>query len=230
MARKLFYGNAYIYLAISLVIIAIGFSNSYFGKLNELSAAYHVHGISATLWMVLLIVQPYLYKIGKINIHRKLGWISVVLIPTIIVGGIIMTQLMIQGQDRYPPGAVYQLAFIDYCTLLAFAVLYILAIVHRKNLKLHARYMVATIFGPLLPALTRVFFVFGLASSFNEALTYSYIITELVLLVIIWKERKTKEVKITYLPFLIFLGIQHLLMYYTADWNWWVELMDGLAG
>lgn len=141
-----------------------------------------------------------------------------------------MMKLMIQGQANYPPNIVYTLAFIDVCTLLGFASLYILALYFRKNLMLHSRFMVSTIFGPLVPALTRLFLiVLGVASNFTDALTYSYASIELVLLIIIWKERNAKEIKYTYLPFLIFIVVQHILIYYVDDWNWWETLMNGFA-
>ncbi|MBT8258143.1 MAG: hypothetical protein KJO49_06695 [Bacteroidia bacterium] len=230
MARKKFYKYAHLYLALGLLVVLIGFSKTYFVKLGDFTLPYHVHGISATLWMILLIIQPYLFQKGRLKTHRILGWTSLVLVPTLIIAGIIMMRLMIQGQANYPPNIVYKLAFIDAFTLLGFAVLFILALYYRKNLKLHSRFMVATIFGPLLPALTRLFiFSIGIASNFNQGLTYSYIVIELVLLFIIWKERHHKEVKYTYVPFLIFMLVQHGLMYYSQDWGWWKVLMDNFA-
>ena len=141
-----------------------------------------------------------------------------------------MIRSMIHGQAYYPPGSVYKLAFIDVITLASFVGIYALAIYHRKTLKLHARLMVITIFGPLLPALARVFFVFNLANGFNAALTYSYIIIELVLLYIMWRERDAKEMKLTYLPFLAFIVIQHILIYYANDWEWWQSTLNYLTG
>lgn len=230
MTRKKFYQYAHLYLTFGLVVVLLGFSTTYFSRLSDFTLPYHVHGISATLWMILLIVQPYLFQKGKLKTHRFLGWTSIALVPTIVICGIIMMRIMIQGQANYPPNLVYQLAFIDACTLLSFALLYALALYYRKRLMLHSRFMVATIFGPLLPALARMFlFTFGIASNFNQALTYSYVALELALLIIIWTERNKKEMKLTYLPFLIFVVIQHGLMYSSDSWPWWKTLMDGFA-
>ena len=230
MARKKFYRYAHLYLTLGLVAVLLGFSTTYFTRLSDFTLPYHVHGISATLWMILLIVQPYLFQKGKLKIHRYLGWTSLILVPTIVVCGVIMMKMMIQGQENYPPNLVYQLAFIDSCTLLSFALLYAFALYYRKKLMLHSRFMVATIFGPLLPALARMFlFTFGIASNFDQALTYSYTAIELTLLIIIWKERNKKEMKITYLPFLVFLVIQHVLMYSSDSWLWWKTIMDSFA-
>ncbi|OZV68177.1 hypothetical protein [Winogradskyella aurantia] len=230
MPRKKYYKYAHFYLTLGLVIVLLGFSTTYFSRLGEFTIPYHIHGISATLWMILLIIQPYLFQKGKLKAHRYLGWSSLLLIPTIVICGIIMMRMMIQGQENYPPNLVYQLAFIDACTLVSFALLYALGLIYRKKLKLHSKFMVATIFGPLLPALARMFlFTFGIASNFNQALTYSYLALEISLLLIIWKERGEKEIRLTYIPFLIFILIQHGLMYYSDEWAWWKVLMDNFA-
>ena len=230
MARSKYYKYAHLYLTLGLIIVLVGFSKTYFSKLGEFSFYHHLHGVSATLWMILLIIQPYLYQKGKLKTHRLLGWTSLILVPLIIIGGIIMMRLMIQGQEFYPPDTVYMLAFIDACTLLGFAVLYILALYFRKNLMLHSRFMVSTIFGPLVPALARLYmFILGIASTFTEGITYSYLLIELVLLVIIWKERNAKEIRYTYVPFLAFIILQHFLLYQVNDWTWWKVLMDSFA-
>lgn len=230
MPKNKFYKYAHLYLALGLVVVLLGFSTTYFGRLGDFTLPYHVHGISATLWMILLIVQPYLFQKGRLKTHKYLGWASLVLVPLIVICGVIMMRLMIQGQENYPPKLVYQLAFIDACTLFSFGLLYVLALYFRKKLTLHSRFMVATIFGPLLPALARMFlFTLGIATNFNQALTYSYLSIELVLLFIIWKERDKKEIRLTYVPFLVFIFIQHGLMYYADDWTWWKTLMDSFA-
>ena len=72
-------------------------------------------------------------------------------------------------------------------------------------------------------------FLFGVASNFNEGLTYSYIAIEFVLLIIIWIERTHKEVRITYVPFFVFIVVQHLLMYGSNDWPWWKIIIDAIS-
>ncbi len=231
MARKKYYKYAHLYLTLGLLIVLVGFSKTYFSKLGDFSFFHHLHGVSATLWMILLIAQPYLFQKGLMKTHKLLGWASLVLVPLIIIGGVIMMRLMIQGQEYYPPNSVYMLAFIDVCTLLGFAVLYFLALYFRKNLMLHSRFMVSTIFGPLVPALARLFmFILAIASNFTEGITYSFLSIEVVLLIIIWRERNSREMKYTYLPVLVFIGIQHVLLYFVNEWDWWKSLMDAFAG
>lgn len=230
MPKTKFYGNVHIYLTLGLLIVLTGFSKTYFFSIGNFTLPYHIHGVSATLWMLLLIVQPYLYNKGLLKTHKILGRTSLLLVPLIIIGGVMMMRLMIQGQANYPPNAVYMLAFIDVCTLFGFLVLYILALYFRKNLMLHSRFMVSTIFGPLVPAMTRIFIIIlGVASSFEQGINYSFLIIEFVLLVIIYKERKTNAVKYTYVPVLLFIIFQHILMYYINDWTWWHNIMNQFA-
>ncbi len=230
MAKSKFYKNVYIYLTIGLIIVFLGFSTSYFGRLSQSALPYHIHGISATLWMIILIVQPFLYTHSKLKVHKYLGWSTLILVPTLVLAGMEMIRLMIQNQKNYPPDIVYNLAFIDVTTLLGFVLLYVLALHFRKRLRLHARLMVCTLFGPLVPALTRVFFILNLADDFNQSLTFSFAVVEIVLLFIIWIERKQKEAKLTYLPVLIFTIFQHLLMYFAGNWSWWSSLVNTLTG
>ncbi|NMM47933.1 hypothetical protein [Marinigracilibium pacificum] len=228
--NKRFYQNSFIFLSFALVAVIIGFSRSVLSQFSSFTFVYHLHGASTTTWMVLLIIQPLLYKLNNLKLHRIIGWSTLVLVPIILIAGLIMMKNMIIGQANYPPNTVYKLAFIDITTLVAFLSFYYLALINRKNIKLHARYMVCTIFAPLIPALTRVFFVFNLADGFNPALTYSYLIIEVTILILIFSERKAKEIKVTYMPALIFMVAQHLLMYSSNDWGWWQSIMYWYAG
>lgn len=54
------YKNAHLWLLIPFVIVLLGFLPSYWLKFAEAPWRQHLHGITATLWFVLLIVQPYL--------------------------------------------------------------------------------------------------------------------------------------------------------------------------
>ncbi|MCX2745303.1 hypothetical protein OO013_15605 [Mangrovivirga sp. M17] len=227
---KRFYKNSFLFLSLGLLAVIIGFSQSVTSRFSTFTWVYHVHGISATLWMILLIIQPLTYRFDKLKAHRIIGWTSLILVPVIVVAGSIMMKNMILNQDNYPPQTVYKLAFIDATTLVAFIGFYSLGIYYRKKLKLHARFMVCTIFAPLIPALTRVFFVLNLAGGFNSALTYSYLVIELAILIILFRERKATEIKFTYLPALIFIIVQHLLMYDANNWDWWIHFMDYYAG
>lgn len=231
MKSRKFYANAYLYLGIGLLATFIGFLPSYFSKLGDFNSVYHFHGITATLWMLLLIIQPYLYKIGKLKYHRWIGWASIFLAISVILGGLLMLQLMIQGKDKFGIESMpYQIAFINMFSLFMFALFLVLAIKNRKDVKLHARYMVCTIFSPLNPAIIRIFSRHGLTDSFQVALTWSHVIPELILILLILDDKRKGKVRRPYIICLGLIVIQHGLMYFSGNWEWWRFFMNQFAG
>lgn len=228
MRHRKFYSNAYLFLSLGLLTIAIGFFPSYFSRLGETDPAYHFHGITATLWMLILIVQPLLYRLGYLKTHRIVGRIAIGIALLVILGGLNMMRLMIQNKAQFPQESIgYQLAFIDIVTILGFILFITLALIHRKNVQLHSRYMICTIFAPLVPALFRVFFLHGLVSDFQNALTLSHLIPELVLLFLIYDDKRSGKIRPPYVICLVILSLQHILMYTAGTWEWWQSLMNG---
>lgn len=224
------YRNAYLYFSLALMVILIGFFPSYFSRLSATDGAHHIHGISATLWMILLIVQPWLYRSGRMKWHRILGRSTFVLVPLIFFSGLNMIYLMLENQEHYPPLIPYQLAFIDFTVLPLFTLFYLLAIINRNNIHLHARYMVCTIIGPLIPALTRMLFMIPFIDDFTKSLNVSYVIMELVLVILLIDDKRTGKIHFPYMLALVVFLIDHLLMNIAYQWAWWRSMMDSFAG
>jgi hypothetical protein len=224
------YPRAHWYFALAMVVTWVGFSNSYFARLKGNDVFHHIHGASAGLWMTLLIIQPILYQWGRLRLHRRLGkWASIVLVPMLVLGGMKMMHAMVNSADRYPPGVVYQLAWLDCCMLLTFLLFFGLAIYHGRNLQYHARYMACTVLVLLPPALTRALFFIPSIRSFASALNVSFIIIELVLVSLMLDDRRYGGVKRPYIvAFFVFLAI-HLSGDIAGQWSWWHEAMDRYA-
>ena len=230
ISGKVFYGKAYLYFILAALVVVVGFFPSYFKQLAVTDSAHHLHGITATLWILLLIIQPFLYRTGNIKWHRMIGKVSFVLVPMIIVGGLNMVHLMLMGKANYPPIIPYQLAFIDFFTLLQFLLFYVLAIVHRRDIQHHARYMVCTVLGPLIPALTRMLFLIPFIDNFDKSLNVSYVIIEVVLLLLLLDDKRAGKIRLPYKMALALFVAQHLLMNFASQWQWWRNLMDTFAG
>ncbi|HMB61804.1 MAG TPA: hypothetical protein VKN36_01940 [Eudoraea sp.] len=223
--KKPFYSNAYLYLALGFIATLIGFFPTYFNKLGETDSLHHFHGITGTLWMIILIAQPMFYRFGKMKYHRMIGWASIALAPIVFFGAIRMIQFMMQSRE--PSELLYQFAFLDVFTILPFALFVILGVVYRKDIQYHSRFMICTIFGPLSAGIVRIFYM--VLNNWNSAITGTYVLFELILLVLIFDDKKKGRIKSPYvIAFTIFL-IQHVLIYYVGDWGWWRELTHQLA-
>lgn len=67
------YRHAWIFVLGLLLLTVPAFWRGYWGNLAEAPWAYHVHGISASLWLILLIAQLRTIHGGHRNLHRLLG-------------------------------------------------------------------------------------------------------------------------------------------------------------
>jgi len=169
------------YFALALLIAIAGFYPTYFSVLAKTDAAHHFHGVTATLWMGLLIVQAGLYRAGKLALHRKMGRLSLVLVPLFLVSGAGVVRTMLVNRGGFSQAYGARLAFVDLLSLGCFALAFALALVHRRNLHLHARYMATTALLVLPPALGRLLPMLSTRiQTFDLAFHSSYLITELM--------------------------------------------------
>lgn len=228
--QKIFYGKAYLYFILAALVIVFAFSPSYYQRLGATDKAHHFHGITASLWMLLLIIQPFLYRRDLMKGHRIIGRISLIIVPLIVISALNMVYIMMKRKAEYPPNVAYQLAYIDFFTLLIFLLFYALAVANRKDIEYHARYMVSTVMGPLIPALTRLLFRTHFVDSFSKSLNISYIIVEVVLIALLLDDKRRGKIRLPYLLTLALFVIQHITMNFAANWEWWRTLMNIFAG
>lgn len=227
---SLFYRNAYLYFILAAIITVFAFLPSYFLRLEKTDSQHHVHGIIAMLWISMLIIQPLLYRNGLMRLHKQIGKLSFILVPIFIFSGLTMVRAMLLVKDNYPPQLPYQLAFIDFFTLILFLGFYVLAIYYRRSVQLHARYMVCTVLGILIPAFTRFLFYFPFIDNFNKSLNASYLIVEVILLMLLFDDKRSGKIRAPYVIAMILFSIQHFLMNFAKDWVWWRQLMDAFSG
>lgn len=223
--KKLFYSNAYIYLALGFIATIIGFFPTYFNKLGETDSLHHFHGITGTLWMIILIAQPLLYRFGKMKYHRRIGWASIALAPIVFYGAIRMIQFMMNTREASE--LLYKFAWLDVFTILPFALFVVLGVVYRKDIQYHSRFMICTIFGPLSAGIVRIFYL--MLNNWNSAITGTYVLFELILLLLIFDDWRKGRIRSPYVICLIIFLVQHVLIYFAGEWEWWREFIHQLA-
>lgn len=142
------YRHAPYFVGFVLLVIMTGFWASYFSASDPIPLAFHVHAISSMTWLVLLIVQQVVVQRRAIALHRWMGRASFALFPFLIFGFVMIINLTAsryaagQGPVAMALGPSFGIgmgiAIIGYLTL------FYLALKHRRNVKLHAGYMLAT--------------------------------------------------------------------------------------
>ena len=131
---------------------AIGFYASYFRHFPAFAGIgwqVHFHLLTVLAWLGMLVGQGWLAATKRLALHRKLGRLSFLLVPLVLVGFGLITNY---GQLRHKEPALLGAAFLDASL---FSTLYVLAIVHRRSAALHSRYMTLTPVSFLNPTLGR---------------------------------------------------------------------------
>lgn len=154
------YRHAHWYLLLLFPLTGLAFWPNYFGKLADSPYALHVHGVTASLWIVLLAFQSWSIHHRRNTLHRSGGLASLALFPLFIAGGLLVIQTMAvkfaAGGDPFYAIFGARLGAIDAVSSIAMPFLFYRALKERRKVHLHARYMLAPVLFLLPPILSRL--------------------------------------------------------------------------
>lgn len=211
--------SAHLWLLFPLVIFLWGFYYSYWSKFSEVLFRRHVHSLTATLWIVILTAQPWIYNHRSIAVHRKVGFVGLFL-----AGGVVFTSLALLPFN----GPFYGITFSNLLQLIGFSTAVILAMLHSRNYKKHGRWMISTIFWILPPATSRL-----LAATVDGLNGWyaSLFIAVIPLMILIYLDyRKEKVVYRAYLYPLIMSFPIILLNPVMQETQWWIDFCQSVIG
>jgi hypothetical protein len=157
------YRHAHWYLLALFPLAGLAFWQGYLSQIRTASLEFHAHGITATLWLMMLTAQSWTIHRGRRHWHRTAGTASLALFPLFLAGGvgifIGMSRRFVEGS---PFHAMYapNLAWLDVVSVGGVAYFFYEALRQRRKVHPHARYLLATaifllppIFGRLSPVL-----------------------------------------------------------------------------
>lgn len=154
------YKNAHLWLIIPLILTLAGFFRGYFMNFINESWHKHMHGLSAILWYILLIIQPYLVTRKQILSHKKYGMIALILAGGVVFSAITIIPMNIQAALATEEGDfrvfLYGISFVDFISVVGFCFSVIMAIINVKSVHDHALWMISTAFWPLFAGLVRL--------------------------------------------------------------------------
>jgi hypothetical protein len=191
------------YFAGLLALALVAFWPTYLSKLFETSNVFiHLHAVTATMWVLMLIVQPLAIGARRFTLHRSIGAASYVLAPCFIVIVVLLAHSRIQGmQGHAAPFHAYVL-YLQLSLAALFGLLYALAIRTRRMVSLHARFMVCTGFLMIDPVVARLLLWWNGTPTWNyQWLTFG--LTDLVLVLLIWLERHRPTGRIVFPAMLV---------------------------
>lgn len=148
--------NAHYYVGALIIMTFAAFWPSYFSTFTKASFAHHVHGLTATAWMVLLMAQSWTIHQKHRRAHIIAGWSSLALVPAFTAGGFLVMQFMSAGTNPFMEMFGFRLLSVDIFATLFFCMFFAQALKHRRDQHRHARYMLATILILPVPVVARL--------------------------------------------------------------------------
>lgn len=142
-------------------LVFIGFAPSFYLKPERALAmppVIHAHAAIMTLWIVFMAVQGVLPARGRIDLHRKLGWLGAGLAALVLVSGVMVAgQGVHDGWDPFKLGSPEAFAAIPFRDLATFTPFLILGLLARKRApEAHKRLMTLATLSVLPAALARL--------------------------------------------------------------------------
>ncbi len=143
--RTLTFHTSGYWFAAFLAVTLLAFWPTYFAKLPARLDFYtHAHAAMMTMWLGMLIAQPFLIRRQRRPLHRVIGRLSYVLVPAIAVTWVLLTHLraaVMPAEVIERDGPFFYLPFVSG---VLFVAAWGMAIWRRHTPPLHARYMICT--------------------------------------------------------------------------------------
>jgi hypothetical protein len=158
--EKTLYQRSYLYFIVFFLFMLAAFWLTYFTKLlSQDNYRLHTHGITLILWCSMLIVQPYLIRTNQYALHKTIGKFSYLLVPLMIFTTIDLLHHRLHINPSLGTMDFFFVALVINA-LIAFIILFGLAIYHRKRPTIHARYMLCTALPMFTPITDRIIFIY----------------------------------------------------------------------
>ncbi|MDJ0759211.1 MAG: hypothetical protein QNJ19_07425 [Woeseiaceae bacterium] len=224
------YRKAHYFIALTLVVIVIGFWGSYFQPFSSVPLAFHVHAGTAIAWVVLLLFQHWSIHNRKRHLHKTAGLLSLALFPFLIVGFVMIVNTsavaFIESEERgaFSLGPSFGLSMLF--AIIAYLVLYYLALRHKRNVFLHSGYMLTTPLVLFESPFSRIMlkylpFMIFTGSDFPQRILDAIAISMgLSIAFAIWLYRRDKKYGTPFLVAAVLMALQAVSMLAGAHSEW----------
>ena len=202
---------------------------SFFPSFKDFEWIQHLHGMAMMSWVVLLIVQPFLIQKGRTELHKKIGKLSYIIAPLVVISMYTITAFSYHKALKIMPvpAAIGGLA-LNVPNVFSFAALYALAIWYKKNSSFHMRYMIATSLLLIGPGLGRGLIIY-FNVPFELAVSITYWVTTAISVLFLGADLVKRKPWQPYTVVLIIILINQVCWESRAtDWwhafgSWWAN-------
>jgi hypothetical protein len=143
------YKNLGYFLIVLVAFVVAGFYKPYFALIPNfdpsITPLVQVHAILLMSFVALLVGQPLLIRYKQRELHKSLGKLTYFLMPLLVAScvGVILKEYAEALSRSASVEAALRSIFSDVAQLVLLVFFYLLAILNRRNVSVHMRYMIA---------------------------------------------------------------------------------------
>ena len=139
------------------IVVGVGMDIVKRARLGALSfpLIVHLHAVAYTSWLLLLAVQVWLVRTGRLAVHRRLGRAAIVLLPAMLVLGPATAYYGVANNPYMPDKWIAWLS-VNYTNAFGSAVLLAVGFLMRRNPAAHKRLMVMGTIAVTEPGFSRI--------------------------------------------------------------------------
>lgn len=228
-------------MMILLAVTFVGFYPTFFSKISDAKATHLIHGITSTLWIVMLGVQAKLIDVRRRGLHRMLGIVSLLVVPLMVAGfALINLDAAVRatiGESVFDRTYAGPLLVIDVIFLISTLGFIYLALAKRRCRRSHAAYMILTSFALISPSFARLLVNYlpwlqitgpQEIHHFGIALWLSFAVTILLLVGIYARVSTEKSAWLIGITVYALAIVLYATLGQTVYWFQWVQWMAGL--
>ena len=229
------YNNIALFFIAITAITFVGFYHTYFVLFPDFEGKimlHHVHAFGMILWLATLIVQPILISKRKYKWHRAIGKASYLLVPFIVISMLLAYRISFLksiSEDGVVHSRGLVMLFLPLTDVLPFTIFYLLAIINKKKIASHLRFMISTAVIIVSAGLLRIFMKW-VDLNFMEALYVSIVTQTLVFLSLIFLDLRNGMFakNKSFLTAFVIFAFPNALLFFVPYTSWWRSLAEAL--
>jgi hypothetical protein len=218
------------YFAALFGLALLAFWKSYVRELpGELDPYTHVHAIVMILWFAITIAQPFLIRRDQRALHRLLGRVSYAIVPLFAITTLLLTRQRLGAvPERFLP-EIAHFFYLPISMVVLLLIPYTLAIVHRRTVALHARWMICTSLAMIDPVFGRIFGFYFPPLPIDPQLA-SLLISLAILAVFMVLERKQRVGRRVFPTMVLVVAVVYALFFTFARTEAWLAFATWFRG